>query len=382
MKKEKRKLQVDAKEAMELVDYICHTMGKNYDSMMGNKLIKLLFARIYHMKNCLFETYFDKKELIYKEQNVYGEDGPNYFETIDCCEEGWNWVRYTGPNSAEEINRSEFFKWECSLFMDAYSMYRAVSLENLDYERLMGEDRMENLPESFCSCEDYTDNFFEEDESGDAISEEEYILLVACGACYINSRLTGSAFPPEYEKDMERMYLRRHCISIITAREYFDSFFDSYNYINMDKECMQKIYPYLLDVICAMKYDAEECCTPTLYIYTSDVMKQYKDLRDSYAGSRYVPYLDKLLLFLEDPVAIEQLRKSETLFETDVLDMLYSEHYSVRSEYTDTCFLAVYYFYETGEAEERIRFNPFFMAARQLFEILFEEMKQERKAVA
>jgi len=101
-------------------------------------------------------------------------------------------------------------------------------------------------------------------------------------------------------------------------------------------------------------------------------------LRQLHPYHRYVPYLDKLVTLLEDPVAIKKFAESESIYETEVLGMLYSEEFASYYGYLSDSYLGVYYFYDTSYLDkDGFAFSPFFEISRQLFEFIFLEMKND-----
>lgn len=376
MGKGKLKLQLNEKNSFILADNIFQAVSIPY-SMINKKLIQLTYAHIYKMQNIMFQDYYDSERMKFVNRKEYAiHDGINYYDTIDCCEKGWNWQRFTGPGDEEQINKSGVFTWECSLFMYSYQLYAAVQENGLEYEQFMGEGAMDKLVDqviAFAEWNEYgvLDAMFD----NTIITPDEYVTLIAYGSIFIEDKMSGKKMSAEHEQELIRLYNLCHSKFVPGALDYYDSFFCDFDYFQMDDSCMKKLYPYLLDLMFALKSD-EDVVTPCLYIYTSDSMKEYRDIRKLYIGSKYIPYLDKLIVLLEDPMGVRKLQDSPELYETDIIGMRYNENYSALLAYTDTCYLGVYYSYH-HKYDSKLNINPFFKPARQLFEMMLNKMKKE-----
>ena len=162
----------------------------------------------------------------------------------------------------------------------------------------------------------------------------------------------------------------------IDAEEYMDCFL---TVLEDTADCSQEgtlmVMDLLLNVHFSYAMDHHEK-TPTLYFFRSNLLKEYKELREQCEEIELVSYLDKLVPLLEDPAF---------MFSGEAMDgfVLEAETCVVESGYTKEEYICCYYYYERQwrSEEEYVKFDYAFSIARKCFEVLYKELKRQKEVL-
>lgn len=353
----------------------------DFENPLTRKLCELLLSRLkgerMHGKD-VFTEYLGDMD--------YEKLRPNYCSSLAVSENsycngmGWSGMRITGPSELAELNRAECFTYECTNFALSYMLLCALERngENImEYLTLSGEEIYERAGDLYYEADiqewlDY--ELFMDTEEGFEVEVDivEYLML---GAYYIHCTLS--------KKKMEKKHKVRFCAlgekysGYAGAVKYYDSFISRLRREQgFSYDAGSFLLPYLLDVFFSLKDISYQSGggTPCLYAFTSKSMKEYKDIREKCLSHPYIEVMDKLLTYLEDPLRIRQTMDVADAVElTGSMNMTEVHHLSACYGYVGDEYVACYYhFYHDNDT---FFLHPYFVYARECFDVLLTELK-------
>ena len=336
-----------------------------------------------------FSVYIAKDGPVYAEE---GRAAQEYHNTA-CEEEGWSWFKITGPNHSSEYYYNDYFdkqKTECfeTVYFIYFDLFRWKSQEAAKriIEQLMCCDSVKELKGKINELTVEVLDFEEmvdmirwiQEEAG---QEEEADMgvciktMLLCGY-YLYHRVNGINMDTELLSWMNSNFCICFPEEEIDAEEYMDCFLNVLeNTADCSDEGILMVMDLLLNVHFSYAMDHHEK-TPTLYFFKSDVLKEYKEVREQHVGNELVTYLDKLVPLLEDPAFM----LSGEIMEGFVLE---PETCVVESGYTSKEYICCYYYYERHwrSEQEYVKFDYAFSIARKCFEVLYRELKRQNNSL-
>lgn len=309
-----------------------------------------------------------------------------------CSQDGWSWCYVTGPSDISELKYSGEFQGDVNFFKGVYDCWVGIKnasapicyaeVARLDDAEFMEkiEDlgiilSLKEIAEEYCSNIKYDSlNEFEDDDSEDVeeIKEDDCLRAFFYGAWYIDHFIYGTAFGKDQEKEFDKYFFQVYgdCPGV-DALDYMDDYLLEFgSCMNLNASSYPIVMPLLMSGYFSLATD-EEGTTPTVCVYNSAAMKEYKDLKLLFPDSDYVREIDKLIPCLEDPAGIKDWASDEEFIFFDDCALM-------RSGYSEKEFAcAICYF---NSSKNGVIVNPFFSEIREKFISLFEEYKAECQA--
>lgn len=354
-------------------------------SLVGEKLMLLAMKRAgaFDLGKSGFEHYLGTYGYEKQASGCNGSDC--YYRNRNCSGEGWTWMRWTGAGDYTEINRSETFKWECSLFAFAYQLYSQAFYQDINLEEMieLGDyETILDLPAEMDFAyfvDDLRAEFDakEQESEEEDIDEGEAMEFLTHGALFIKYTIDGVPFPKKMKERLEVLYDKFYPHSYMDVFEYFDSFL---NYLEeegcLSKESAATALPFFLDMVFGFRREPEHGCTPVFYVFESSTMARYKALKEKYPNHEYIPQMDALLSILEDPLVFASIEGIPVYCRTLPYELWDASCVSYAYAYSEDKYVSVYYFYSVTDEKQKnnVYLNNYFYIVRQAFDSLLCDM--------
>ncbi len=327
-----------------------------------------------------FEQYLGK--FGYEKQQCGCNSTECYNINRNCNGEGWTWMRWTGPGDYMEINRSETFRWECSLMSFAYEVYVQSLYENIDLEEIIKKQNYQSILElpTEMELEYFVDELSLEDVEQEELVVDEVLELLVYGAFYIKCTIDGVLFPEQYKEYIESLYCRIYQNRYMDVMEYFDYFL---NYLHkeagLSKESATMALPFFLNMLFGYHREPEHECTPVFYVFQSTTMARYKLLKEKYSEYAYIPQMDAMLKILEDPIVFACIDTIPEYYHMPAHELWDASCISGAYSYGQDAYVCVYYYYSvmSSKLKSNVFLNNFFFILRQAFDRLLFDMEEQ-----
>lgn len=288
------------------------------DTPFSHNLITLVKCRLGNYSTNMPYTVRVKKDMVCGiEQN--GNIYQGHYDFGILCD-GFNWVRVIGASSPSDFCYGQrYFDYDTFVFEVAMNVYLAFrEMEgNYDLALSLSEDPLLEYLGTF-GYYDELDNYIYYIMEGFELTEEykERIvrLMVLMGA-YLNCSIEDILFPKEWREELnshfevivresyERFGEAGYDVKADVYLDYFLS--EMVSYLSDNKESQKVLLPLLFSVHFSYLQD-EDGSTQVLMFYTSEVMKEYHDLRKEYAEHEKIKELDKIYEYLLDPLGVSE----------------------------------------------------------------------------
>jgi len=369
--------RVSVEEALQLTELIAPTLKSSVGGGLNRKLLDLLYAKVCNHPEIEFLEYFNVETLKNRRRDWYQTKRPDVgFSAMSGKEPDWflGWIM--GVRSDWDLNYSGEFTYDCQLISMCYKLYNFVVVCGGAFEEYMGDGAYEQARDIIYELEDIAMEYPDEPGKLDGMTH-----LLAYGACYIESRLSGVPMREGYLGKLLELFREYYPSHSVSCEEYFDSFFNKLNdyyIVEAEPSAKEALLPFYLDACFGQKMVDGET-TPSLYFYTSKPLKEYQVFRDGITQeTREIKALDTLRILLEDPLGTKRLAHYASMYETEVIGVMYEEEFSSLFRYTDNVYLGVYYYFELCDEDKyTMEVNPFFELALELFEVLFDHVKKQ-----
>lgn len=378
-------------------------IDKNFFRMKREEETGILRNKLLHLSRMLLEKENGDTEMegdkfsfyLAKEGLVFTEEGraPQEFHNTACEEDGWSWFKITGPNHSSEYYYNEYFdRRKTDYFETSYFIYfdlfrwKSEEVAKRIVENLMRCDSINELKEKINELAVDVLDFEEmvnmigwiQEEAGQEEPTDMSVCVKTMLLCayYLYHRVNGTAMESNLLSWMNSNFCLCFPEEEIDAEEYMDCFL---TVLEDTADCSQEgtlmVMDLLLNVHFSYAMDHHEK-TPTLYFFRSNLLKEYKELREQCEEIELVSYLDKLVPLLEDPAF---------MFSGEAMDgfVLEAETCVVESGYTKEEYICCYYYYERQwrSEEEYVKFDYAFSIARKCFEVLYKELKRQKEVL-
>lgn len=358
----------------------------------------VLKEKLIHLSRMLLAKDTENEKLEGTEFAIYmTKDGINYngegkqsqgYHNIGCEEKGWSWCKITGPNDPSEYYYQDYFdKCDTTCFELVYGLYFEIfRFQDTEpsrklVEHVLGMNTMKELEAymdpmlgevyDFHELIDMIKQDLDEEKKDDLQIHIKTLLLCAY---YLYHHVNELVMDDKLCETMNANF--RICFPETkrNGEEYMEVFLSVLDDL---LECSHEGTSILMDLFLNVHFsyamDHNEI-TPTLFCFMSKPLKEYKELREKYAGSELVTYLDKLVPMLEDPAF---------MFPGEGLDYMLLDPGAcvVEYGYTDEEYVCGYYYYEKpwdSNQREYVNYDYAFSLARKCFEVLLEELKRQQ----
>lgn len=380
---------IDVEMAKCLIDRNFFRIKKEGGGVLKEKLIhlsRMLLAKDTEnekMEGTEFPIYMTKDGINY---NGNGKQSKEYYNIV-CEEEGWSWCQITGPNDPSEYYNQDYFdKCDTTCFELAYGLYfeifrfkDAEASRNM-VDRVLGMNIMKEL-EGYMApllgeVFDFNELIAMIKQKTNEVEKDKvqiHIKTILLCAFYLYHNVNGTIMEEELCETMNTNFCTCFPELERNGEEYMDVFLSVLNDL---LDCSQEGICILIDLFLNVHFsyamDHNEI-TPTLFCFMSKPLKEYKELREKYAGNELVTYLDKLVPMLEDPAF---------MFPGETLDYMLLDPGACVVEYGYTAeeYVCAYYYYENpwdSNEREYVNYDYAFSLARKCFDVLLKELKQQ-----
>lgn len=379
---------ISVEMAKSLIDHnFFHAKKGEKETLLKEKLIQ--FVRMYAEKGDKnpvegkeFSVHLTKDGLVYNQRVGYSQE----YRNIGANENGWDWSYITGPNSSSEFYYNGTFGNHSSTYFEfAYAIYFSLF-------RSMTEDEADKTIHQIMACktdeetktlfENKISDYYELEEiiedikwncqeslADELLDINDSLKMVILCSYYIFHYINGTVMDENLLMKMNDVFCNLLPYEKVNAEEYMDCFLSELeDNINCSMEGKREVMDLLLNVYFSFAQNSHGT-TPTLFIFKSSPLLEYKKLKQKCGDSPLIDYIDRLVPMLEDPAF---------MFPGDELDyfVLDPEVCVVNHAYTEYEYICAYYYYDSSPETEIVKYDNAFSLARKCFEVLLEELRR------